>query len=161
MGIDFFTIGVYGSTESSFFGELQENKIEVFLDVRQRRGVRGSQYSYVNSKRLQKKLSEIGIEYFHVSDLAPSKEIREFQKVSDTVNGTLKSTRTELGPIFKMEYTKNVLCQFDMVGLLSALELKKAQRVVLFCVEEHHKACHRSIISDLLDEKFGYQTIHL
>lgn len=70
MNIDFFTIGVYGSTESSFFDKLKINNIDVFLDVRQRRGVRGSKYAYVNSKRLQIKLSELGIDYIHILDLS-------------------------------------------------------------------------------------------
>ena len=28
-----FTIGVYGSTEESFFGALVENEIELFIDI--------------------------------------------------------------------------------------------------------------------------------
>ena len=31
-----FTIGVYGSTEESFFGTLVENEIELFIDIRAR-----------------------------------------------------------------------------------------------------------------------------
>ena len=56
-----FTIGVYNSTEESYFQKLVENKIDVFCDIRQRRGVRGSQYKYVNSNYLQNKLAELGI----------------------------------------------------------------------------------------------------
>ena len=41
--IKIYTIGVYNSTESSYFRKLQENNIDLFCDIRQRRGVRGSQ----------------------------------------------------------------------------------------------------------------------
>ena len=47
--INVFTIGVYGSTENSFFEKLAQSRIDLFCDIRQRRGVRGSQYKYVNS----------------------------------------------------------------------------------------------------------------
>lgn len=55
-----FTIGVYDSTEESFFGALVKNEIELFIDIRARRGMRGSKYKYVNSAALQSKLKESG-----------------------------------------------------------------------------------------------------
>ncbi len=45
--MEFFTIGVYNSSENEFFNKLTENHIDTFCDIRQRRGVRGSQYSFV------------------------------------------------------------------------------------------------------------------
>ena len=50
--IKIYTIGVYNSTESSYFRKLQENNIDLFCDIRQRRGIRGSQYKYVSSQQL-------------------------------------------------------------------------------------------------------------
>ena len=46
-----YTIGVYGSSEEEFFGKLTESKIDLFCDIRQRRGVRGRQYAFVNSNQ--------------------------------------------------------------------------------------------------------------
>lgn len=83
MDLEFFTIGVYGSNESSYFSKLIKNNIDLFIDVRQRRGVRGAKYSFVNSKRLQHKLSELGVQYLHIVDLAPTKEIRTLQRIDD------------------------------------------------------------------------------
>ena len=60
--MEFYTIGVYGSTEQSFFTKLKENGIDTFCDIRQRRGVRGKKYAYVNSTYLQNKLKEYGLE---------------------------------------------------------------------------------------------------
>ena len=37
-----FTIGVYGKTADQFFSALTEHQIDVFCDIRQRRGLRGS-----------------------------------------------------------------------------------------------------------------------
>ena len=53
-----YTMGVFGSTEQQFFEKLTENKIDIFCDIRQRRGVRGREYAFVNSNYLQRKLAE-------------------------------------------------------------------------------------------------------
>ena len=66
-----YTIGVYGSTEEDFFGKLTRSKIDLFCDIRQRRGVRGRQYAFVNSSYLQKKLSGLGIGYLYEKRFAP------------------------------------------------------------------------------------------
>lgn len=51
------TIGVYGKTESQFFDALKNADIDTFCDIRKRRGVRGSQYAFVNSTKLQSRLA--------------------------------------------------------------------------------------------------------
>ena len=67
-----YTIGVYNSTEQQFFSKLIDNNIDTFCDIRQRRGVRGSEYAFVNSNYLQTKLNELDIKYAHILDLAPT-----------------------------------------------------------------------------------------
>lgn len=39
------TIGVYGKSETEFFDQLSRAGVDLFRDIRQRRGVRGSQYA--------------------------------------------------------------------------------------------------------------------
>ena len=46
------TIGVYGFDADSFLAALRDAGVTLLLDVRQRRGVRGPQYAWANSKRL-------------------------------------------------------------------------------------------------------------
>ena len=88
--MEFFTIGVYNSTEKEFFDKLVDNRIDTFCDIRQRRGVRGSQYMFVNSIRLQNTLRGLDIKYTHIVDLAPSTDIRELQKEADKQQGEAK-----------------------------------------------------------------------
>lgn len=107
--IRIYTIGVYNSTEDSYFKKLQDNNIDLFCDIRQRRGVRGSQYKYVNSNYLQAKLKELGITYRYIKDLAPTNEIRQKQKDADKANGETKKQRTSLGSVFKTEYLRHWL----------------------------------------------------
>ena len=158
--MEFFTIGVYNSTETEYFNKLIENNIDTFCDIRQRRGVRGAKYSFVNSNRLQEKLNELDIKYGHVLDLAPTSEIRDLQKEADAKLGELKRDRNKLGKIFTIAYKDRVLDKFNFDSFIDKLDEVGANRVVLFCVEEKPEACHRSIVTDKL-EKIGYIITHI
>jgi uncharacterized protein (DUF488 family) len=159
--MEFFTIGVYNSTEEEFFEKLIKNQIDTFCDIRQRRGVRGAKYSFVNSNRLQYKLNELEIKYGYIPELAPTTEIRELQKEIDLEKGELKKERHVLGKIFISEYKNKVLNKFDSETFIEKLNQVGANRITFFCVEEFPEACHRSIISEMLHERFNYNIIHL
>ncbi len=159
--INIFTIGVYNSTEESYFRALLENKIDVFCDIRQRRGVRGSQYKYVNSNYLQSKLAELGIKYIYIKDLAPTNEIRQKQKEADKLNNETKKLRNYLGHVFVNEYNKQILENFDIDGLINYLDELDANNPVFFCVEEKAEACHRSLVAKALSGKLGINVINL
>lgn len=158
--MDIFTIGVYGSTEQQFFGKLAENGIDTFCDIRQRRGVRGSQYAFVNSQRLQDTLAGMDINYTYLKELSPTKEIRVAQKEADKRNGIHKKDRTRLGDVFIKGYKQHIV-DYDFGALIEKLKDMNAQKVVFFCVEESPYACHRSIVAERLHKLFGYQITHL
>lgn len=159
--MEFFTIGVYNSTEKEFFDKLVQNNIDTFCDVRQRRGVRGSKYSFVNSQRLQQRLNTLDIKYGHIIELAPTTEIRSAQKEIDLEKGELKRDREKLGEAFIIEYKNKILKSFDFERLIELLDQENANKIVLFCVEENAEACHRSIIAKELSEKYNYKITHL
>lgn len=149
-----YTIGVYGSTEESFFEKLIQNEVDLFCDIRQRRGVRGSQYKYVNSIYLQQRLHELGIAYLYIKELAPTAEIREKQKEADKARGEAKKMRQRLGIVFSEEYRRQILETFDFDKFLARIKDLGARRIVLFCVEECADACHRSLVArSLADAK--------
>ena len=144
----FYTIGVYGSTEDEYFKKLVDSKIDLFCDIRQRRGVRGKKYSFVNSIRLQNRLEELNINYLHIKDLAPTIAIRDAQKKDDMQKNILKRNRTELGNIFIQQYKQNIIDKFDFTQFIKYLETNGFKNIVFFCVEEKQYACHRSIVSE-------------
>jgi uncharacterized protein (DUF488 family) len=158
--MEFFTIGVYNSLETVFFEKLVENKIDTFCDIRQRRGVRGAKYSFVNSNRLQERLIELNIKYGHIIALAPTEEIRDLQKATDFIKGELKKNRQQLGQIFITEYKDKIIDRFDFEAFIEKLDQIGAQRIVLFCVEEFADACHRSIVAEKLST-LNYKVTHL
>lgn len=159
--INVFTIGVYNSTEDSFFEKLTKNHIDMFCDIRQRRGVRGSLFRYVNSNYLQAKLEELGINYMYIKELAPTSEIRQKQKDADKLNNETKKQRTSLGKVFVEEYNSQILVHFDMKNLVTGLEKAGVKNVVFFCVEEHASACHRSLVAKEITKLCGNKIIDL
>lgn len=147
------TIGVYGTTESSFFRSLKNHGVTHFVDIRRRRGMRGSQYAYANASALQQKLKELGIEYVHFLDLSPTKEIREAQKSVDATIGTPKSARIELGSEFVRRYESECLNRFDAQEFLG--RFPRHASIVLFCVEKQPQACHRSLLAKRIESESG------
>lgn len=160
MTIQLKTIGVYGLSEEEFFGALQAAEVDTFLDIRQRRGVRGSAYAFANSQRLQARLEELGIRYLHIKELAPTLAIRHLQDEADKASKTPKRQRTALGEVFVAAYRAQILDQFDPQTLLDQLPAN-AQVIALFCVERQPVACHRSLVAQKLNETLGWPVEHL
>ena len=156
-----YTIGVYGSTEEEFFGKLIKSQIDLFCDIRQRRGVRGRQYAFVNSGYLQKKLSELGIGYLYEKRFAPTREIREMQWAEDKEEHQTKKSRETLGHAFCCGYEQLILDKENLEELIISFKSMKAQRVVLFCLESRPDACHRSLLAHRLSEKYHLEVVHL
>lgn len=156
----FVTLGVYGSDEAGFFGALQQAGVDTFCDIRWRRGVRGSEYAFVNSARLQKRLDELGIRYLHFRELAPSPALRQRQWDADKAEGTAKRKRSELSPVFVIGYREEMLAGFDSRKFVEALG-PEAKTVALFCVEREPAACHRSLLAAKLQQDLGVDVEHL
>jgi uncharacterized protein (DUF488 family) len=154
----FATIGVYGFDGAGFICALREAEIGIVLDVRQRRGVRGSEYAWANSKRLQAALGEASIGYSHLPELAPTTEMRQLQYEEDARKGEGKRSRTELAPAYVERYTEEVL---DQVDLEPIVRFVGDNRAALLCVERDPEACHRSLIAARLEEELGVEVTHL
>jgi hypothetical protein len=82
------TLGAHGCAESRFFNALAGARVDTFCDLRLRRGMRGPDYAFANSARLQQRLAEMGIRYRHIKELAPSPRTR--QREDDERNGVAK-----------------------------------------------------------------------
>jgi uncharacterized protein (DUF488 family) len=152
------TIGVYGFDRESFLATLRGAGVELLLDVRQRRGVRGSEYAWANAQRLQAALAEAGIAYTHLKELAPTTAMREAQYRWDEERGVGKRNRTVLAPVYIERYTAEILDQVDLDPIVRWIGQKQA---ALMCVERDAEACHRSLIAARLRDEFGFEVKHL
>lgn len=154
------TIGAIGFTAETFFQALLEARVDTFIDIRRRRAVRGRDYAFANSQRLQARLAELGIHYLHRPDLAPPDAARERQAAADKTAGIARRKRTELSPAFIEVYKRDVLTHFDPQSLLDNLP-DGAATVALMCVEREPAACHRSLLAERLRHELGVEVIHL
>jgi uncharacterized protein (DUF488 family) len=153
------TIGVHDWDLDAFLTALRGLERPFVVDVRQRRGVRGPQYSWANSQRLQRALGAAGIGYRHVRDLAPTTELRQLQYAADAAAGVGKRSRQRLDPGYVAGYTEEVLNAFDLSTLLTSLPDEVCP--VLLCVEAESNACHRSLIAGRLASEHGLHVKNL
>ena len=153
------TIGVYGWTLDGWLDALRAADVRQLVDVRQRRGVRGSEYAWANARRLEAALSEAGIAYEHLKELAPTTELRQLQYSEDDRLGVGKRSRVELAPAYVERYTHEILDQVDLRPIVDELPPDGAS--ALMCVERDPEACHRSLIADRLASEFGFTVTHL
>jgi uncharacterized protein (DUF488 family) len=142
------TVGVYGWGLERLVEALRGVDARLLLDVRQRRGVRGREYAWANSIRLQRALAEAGVGYQHRPELAPTTELRHLQYAEDARRGEGKRSRIELAPEYRVRYTREILDRADLHALVQ--ELPQDGSSALFCVERDPEACHRSIVAERL-----------
>ncbi|HEX5713318.1 MAG TPA: DUF488 domain-containing protein [Solirubrobacterales bacterium] len=152
------TIGVYGFDRDSFLAALEEAGVNLVLDVRQRRGVRGSEYAWANARRLQDALAEADIGYSHLKELAPTTELREAQYREDERRGEGKRSRTVLSPAYTAGYTEQILGRVELGPIVGWIG---ASAAALLCVERDPEACHRSLIAARLERDHGFKVRHL
>jgi uncharacterized protein (DUF488 family) len=152
------TVGVYGWTLDGWLDALRSADVRLVLDVRQRRGVRGSEYAWANSQRVQAALADAGISYEHRKELAPTTELRRLQYREDDRLGVGKRSRTGLAPEYVEGYSE-ILGQVDLLPIVEGLPADGSS--ALMCVERDPEACHRSLIAARLGSEFGLTVTHL
>jgi uncharacterized protein (DUF488 family) len=153
------TIGVYEFDGPSFVRELDAAGVTQVIDIRQRRGVRGSQYAWANSNRLQARLTEARIGYEYHPELAPDTEMRHLQYQDDARQGVGKRSREHLSPDYVREYTKEILDLVPLDPLVRRLPVHGI--AALLCVEATAEACHRSLVAARLAERYGFEIVNL
>lgn len=153
------TIGVYEFDAESFLQALRRAGITQIIDIRQRRGVRGPQYAWANSRRLQALLADAGIDYAHHPELAPTTELRQLQYREDAREKVGKRSRIHLAPEYARRYTEEILDSAPLEALVE--QLPRDGMAALLCVEASAQACHRSLVAQRLAERFGFAVVHL
>src|SRR5918999_72888 len=153
------TIGVYGFDGESFLQRLRHADVRLLLDVRQRRGVRGPEYVWANSLRLQAALAHARIAYEHHPELAPTTELRQLQYAEDDRRGVGKRSRVELAPDYRERYRHEILDEVDLEPIVASMPGDGA--TALLCVERDAEACHRSLIAERMATEHGVSVRHL
>ena len=153
------TVGVYHSSLDDFLEKLRRHRIDMVVDVRQRRGVRGREYAWANSLRLQAALKEAGMQYRHLLELAPTTELRHLQYREDDRLKVGKRSRVELSDAYRRRYLDEVLNRVDLGKVLESLPDEATS--ALLCIERDAAACHRSLIAARLHKQFRVPILDL
>jgi uncharacterized protein (DUF488 family) len=153
------TIGVYEFDAASFIRALDDAGVTQVVDIRQRRGVRGSEYAWANARRLQAHLADAHIGYEYHPELAPDTELRHLQYRDDDRQGVGKRSRVRLSPEYIRAYTEEILDIAPLEPLVRRLPVHGI--AALMCVEATAQACHRSLVAQRLAERFGFEVINI
>lgn len=141
---NFYTLGYQSHTSLTMVKLLASNKVSVLVDVRQNPVSRKKGFS---RNQLEKTVSGFGITYLHCPELGTPPPIRKMYAATGNINKAL------------LQYERHLRArQRTLETLLREVGM---ERFCLFCLEADHKACHRSIIAQLLTEMTGCQPIHL
>ncbi len=125
------TVGVYESDLEAFLDALAKAGVTLVIDVRQRRGVRGPQYAWANSARLQAALADAGIDYRHRRDLAPTTELRRLQYAEDAKEGVGKRSRRRLATEYVRRYNEEILDAVDLGELVADASGRRDHRAAV------------------------------
>jgi hypothetical protein len=153
------TIGVYEFDAASFVRALDAAGVTKVMDIRQRRGVRGSEYAWANARRLQALLANAHIGYEYHPELAPDTELRHLQYREDARQGVGKRSRQRLAPEYIRAYTEEILDVAPLEPLVRQLPVHGIG--ALLCVEATAEACHRSLVAQRLADRFGFEVVNL
>lgn len=141
-----FTIGIYGFDATAFVLALRHAGVDAVVDIRARRGMRGPQYAWANSRRLQELLADAGIGYLHLPEFSPTAGIRNLQRAADRESSIAKRDRGRLSGAFIEAYEREVLRSDSLARFLTALPDGVSNPAIL-CVERLPDACHRSLLA--------------
>ncbi len=133
-----YTIGYGGGGIDHFAARLQEQRVKVLIDIREKPASRKPGFS---KTPLRAALEEAGIEYVHVRALGSPSTIRYEYK-----NGGDKET-------FFKAYRAYLKTQ--VAHLRTVLDAVRERTCCLMCLERHAMDCHRSTVSDMLRQLDG------
>ncbi|SRR5258708_888611 len=133
-----FTTGYEGQTINQFLVKLLDKKITTLIDIREHPFSRKPGFS---KKILSERLNGIGIGYQHFKELGTPKPLRSY--LASTSN------YEQFFSLYK-EYVREFSESIDDLG-----DLSENKNICILCFEKNHSFCHRKVIADILEEKYG------
>ena len=152
-----------------FFFALKQAGVKVFVDVRQNTydKSRDENGRYVDNwshgPLLMQSFADTDIKYVHAAQFTPRTGVRQYQIINDSIASIRKAHRGVLGSGFTAAYqnflrkTKADLGMFlkDMIGMHVGTENAAGSSICFACVEHESRACHRSILGEIMRDVLG------
>lgn len=138
--MDLFTIGFTQTSAEEFFESLKRNHIKTLIDVRLNNSSQLAGYAKKNDlKYFLKALCDI--HYVHTLDLAPTKEMLDQFKKQKNMSW--------------IEYEQSYLNLIDNRKIEKKLSPELFENGCLLCSEKKPHHCHRRVLAEYLNEKWG------
>jgi uncharacterized protein (DUF488 family) len=143
-----FTIGYEGLSIDAYLNILISNNVTALVDVR--KNPVSMKYGFSKTK-LAKCLAETGIAYIHLPDLGIPSSMRQELSSRDAYQKLFDYYSSQI-----LQHQKNALARLKTI----AYDL---ERIALTCFEADHRFCHRSSITEYLenDPDFDLAIVHL
>ena len=139
-----WTIGYEKVGAAAFVAALKDANVELVLDIRELPNSRRAGFS----KNIHAgHLDAAGVGYGHLKALGTPKAGRDAAKKGDVA---------AMHAIFDQK----LATPESQLALREAVDLGKAKRVCLMCLEHDWRGCHRAIVARHL-ESFGFEAVHL
>lgn len=142
-----FTLGYQGINIQEYITTLLTNDVAVVLDVRE------TPWSYkrdFSRSNFSQQLEDFGIQYVHVKSAGnPSKNRKTASSVRECLDRYKDLLEADDG------------CVHELIDLIRTFE-QQGKKVCLTCFEKHHQECHRSVLTDFIEEHVSnVQIAHL
>ena len=139
-----YTIGYEGIDIDDFLYLLLKHNIETVVDIRELPLSRKQGFS---KNILSNYLNLNGYEYIHIPQLGCPKPIRNQYRIDNDWE------------LYKKEFIGYLETKNDVLSELS--ELAYSSNCALLCFEANYNLCHRSLVADKVNQKFGLSVDHV
>ncbi len=139
-----FTLGFTQTSAEEFFESLKRNQIKTLIDVRLNNSSQLAGYAKKNDLKYFLKVI-CDIDYVHILDLAPTKEILDKFKKQKNMSWT--------------EYEKSYLDLMNERKIEKKLSSQLFENGCLLCSEKKPHHCHRRLLAEYLSQKWEDITI--
>lgn len=140
-----YTIGYEGKKFEEYLNQLIQNDVKVLVDVR--KNAHSMKYGFSKST-LKNAIENLGLKYVHLPSLGIESENRQMLQTKadyDALFAVYASTFTE--KVKDLEYLNEILLE--------------NQRIAITCFEKDVGYCHRGIIAQKMENKYGIEIKHL
>jgi uncharacterized protein (DUF488 family) len=140
-----FTAGYEGKNIEQFLYELQAAKIKHLIDVRQ---IALSRKKGFSKRQLAANLATVSIDYTHFTDLGSPADARHQVKKDGNWSKLFAATKRR----YKTKESREAYKQLKAIA--------KKQRSAYMCFCNNSQACHRRVITEMLESE-GWTVKHL
>lgn len=141
-----YTIGYEGRLAEEFMNELFSRNINVLIDVRNNSNSRKFGFS---KNKLEEMCKALGIQFVHIPELGIESSKRKNLETAEDYRQLFEEYDNETLPA-RQEELKHIYDLFE-----------KHDRIALMCYENNPEECHRSKISDKLEQDFKAPIEHV